>query len=135
MQCPADIIAALVSFDNPYGTITNSDLELVALVLHVATFPLMCSVSLWRASSTGSNNTPTVAWSFKEASGINPVVEALLRVHTVANSASLLSPSVFYHLGDLDTMADDASCSFKSSSSAFIASCSSKYSPLQSPGS
>ena len=35
--CPADIIADLVSSTNREGTITNSNLELAALVLHEAT--------------------------------------------------------------------------------------------------
>ena len=38
---PEDIRADLVSFDNPRGRITNSDLELAALVLQEATFPFV----------------------------------------------------------------------------------------------
>ena len=68
LKWPADIIAALVSFTNPNSSITNSDLELAALVLQEATFPLLCDDSQWRAPATGSDNTPTVSWSFKEPS-------------------------------------------------------------------
>ena len=39
LQWPAVIQADLVSFTNLSGRITNSDLELAALVLHEATFP------------------------------------------------------------------------------------------------
>ena len=42
LKWPADIIAALVSFNNPNGSVTNSDLELAALILQEATFPLLC---------------------------------------------------------------------------------------------
>ena len=36
-----DVIADLVSWDNPKRRITNSDLELAALVVQEATFPLI----------------------------------------------------------------------------------------------
>ena len=39
----------LVSFDNLQGRITNSDLELAALVLQEATFPFICPSPAWRA--------------------------------------------------------------------------------------
>ena len=109
LRWPADIIATLVSFANPNGSITNSDLELSALVYQEATFPLICSKFRWRSPAIGSDNTPTVSWSFKEASTINPVVAALLRIRAIANFASSRLPSVFYHPGDLNTMADNAS--------------------------
>ena len=35
--CPPDIIAALIYDRNPEGTLTNSDLEITALLLHEAT--------------------------------------------------------------------------------------------------
>ena len=41
-----DIRTDLVSFDNPQERITNSDLELAALVLQEATFPFICPVRL-----------------------------------------------------------------------------------------
>jgi hypothetical protein len=31
---PTDLTAKLISYDNPMGTITNSDLELLATVIH-----------------------------------------------------------------------------------------------------
>ena len=53
LQWPPDIQTDLVSFDNPKGQITNSYLELVALVLHKATFSTVCKSSAWRAPLTG----------------------------------------------------------------------------------
>ena len=64
---PDDIAKDLVSFRKPHGRITNSDLELAALVLHEAISPLVSHSSAWRAPTTGSDNTPTVSWTFKEA--------------------------------------------------------------------
>ena len=40
---PEDIRTDLVSFDNPQGRITNSDLELAALFLQEATYPKLCT--------------------------------------------------------------------------------------------
>ena len=82
---PEDIQKDLVSFDNPQGRITNSDLELAALVLQEATFPFICPSPAWRAPFTGSDNTPTVAWYFRESSTINPVVADLLRIWALVN--------------------------------------------------
>ena len=62
------IMADLVSSDNPQGRITNSDIELAALVLQEATFPFVRTNLTWRDPFTGSENTPTVAQTFQEAS-------------------------------------------------------------------
>ena len=131
---PADIRADLVSFENPRGRITNSDLELAALVLQEATFPFVSKDAAWRAPSTGSDNTPTVAWSFRESSTVNPVVADLLRIRSLVNRQFCLTPSVFYHPGQLNTMADDASRKFNLGLTEFLSTFSSSYSPLQSLG-
>ena len=135
LKWPADIQADLVSFTNPAGRITNSDLELAALVLHESTFPTVCKSAAWRAPLTGSDNTPTVAWTFKEAATINPVVANLLRIRSIANSNSSISPAVFYHPGHLNTMADDASRLFQLTNPSFLSFFSRKYNPEQSPSS
>ena len=135
LQWPADIKADLVSFANPSGRITNSDLELAALVLHEATFPTICNSTAWRAPLTGSDNTPTVAWTFKEVATINPVVANLLRIRSIVNSNSSITPVVFYHPGHLNTMADDASRLFQLTNQSFLSFFSRKYNPMQSPSS
>ena len=105
LQWHTNIQADFISFANPTGRITNSDLELAALVLHEATFPTVCkSSACWRAPLTGSDNTPTVAWTFEEAATINPVVANLLRIHSIVNTNSSITPAVFYHLGPLNTI-------------------------------
>ena len=58
LQWPKDITDDLVSFKNPEGRITNSDLELAALVLQEATFHLVTLAPAWRAPSTGSDTPP-----------------------------------------------------------------------------
>ena len=84
----------LASTNNPHGRITNSGLELAALVLQKATFPFVSSNPAWQDPFDGSNNTPTVAWNFWEASTANPVVADLLR-YIFSSIASSRSPRQF----------------------------------------
>ena len=133
LQWPPDIQTDLISLDNPKGWITNSDLELAALVLHKDTFPDICGSSNWRAPLTGSNNTPTVSWTSKEASTINPVVANLIRIRSIVNTNSAITPAIFYHPGHLNTMADDASRLFHFPNPTFLSFFSNKYHPEQSP--
>ena len=93
------IIADLVSSDNTQGRITNSDLELAVLVLQEGTFPFVSTNPTWRAPFTGSENTNTVAWTFLEASTVNPVVADLLRLRSLFNHQFNTTLSVFYHPG------------------------------------
>ena len=109
LQWPHDIQEDLISLINPDVHITNSDLELAALVRYEATFPEVCTSSTWRAPLTGSNNTPTVAWTFKEASAINLVVANLLHICAIINTNSSITPAVFYHPRPINTMVDDTS--------------------------
>ena len=94
---PPDVVEDLVSWDNPKGWTTNSDLELTALVIQEATFPLICTNPTWRSQSSGSDNIPTVAWTFKEASTIKLVVVNLSSLCSVTNHQSTSSPLIFYH--------------------------------------
>ena len=132
-EWPEDIRSDLVSWDNPNGRITNSDLELAALVLQEAVFPLVCRDWAWHAPITGSDNTPTVSWTFKESATINPVVADLLRIRSIINRNAAITPSVCYHPGKENTMADDASRKFTLCSNSFMSFFNRKYHPLQSP--
>ena len=78
-----DIIKALILDRNLEATLTNSDLELSALVLHEATLLDTCPEAIVAAPRSGSDNTPTVFWTIREALTINPVVADLLRIHTL----------------------------------------------------
>ena len=131
----ADIVSDLVVLDNPTWGITNSDLELTELVLQESYFTLACTHSDWHAPLTGSDNTPTVSWCYMDAYTVNPIVADLLRVCDEMNSGSLLTSSMFYHPGPLNTMADDASRRFDFPDNNFISYIRSKYCPSQSAGS
>ena len=52
------------------------------------------------------SGTPTVAWYFRESSTINPVVADLLIIWALMNRQFCITPSVFYHPGHLNTMAE-----------------------------
>ena len=102
-------MADLVSSDNPQGRMTNSDIELAALVLQEATFPFVRTNLTWRDPFTGSDNTPTVARTFQEASTVNLVVADLICLWSLANLQFNMTPSVLYHPVTQNTMADDYS--------------------------
>ena len=134
VECPLDVVADLVSLDNSKGWITNSDLELTALVIQEATSPLICTDPAWLAPSLGSDNTLTVTWTFKAASTINPGVADLLCIRSILNHQSTTSPSVFYHPGLRNTMTDDALLCFDFNCDPFLSFYAYKYQP-QSPDS
>ena len=72
------------------------------------------------ALRSGSDNTPTVSWSTREASTINLVVADLLRIHALHSRKLFLNNSIFYHLGKENSMADDASRLFYLSDTDFL---------------
>ena len=125
----------MVTWENPTGGITKSDLELAALLLQESCSPLACSRHAWHAPSTGSDNTPAVSWCFRETSTVKPFVADILRIRSEMNSRSLLTPSIFYHPGPLSTMADDVSRRFYLPDNKFLSFFRSKYRPLRSAGS
>ena len=61
---PSSVQQALVSADNPSGSITNSDLELVGTIVHKATLAAVHDISHCTIA-TFSDNTPAVAWGNK----------------------------------------------------------------------
>ena len=80
---PPYIIAALISNRNPEWTLKNSDVKLVALVLHEATLLDACPEAKMAAPHSGPDNTPTVSCITREALTINPVVTEHLRIRVL----------------------------------------------------
>ena len=80
---PPNIINSLISDRNSEGTLTNSDLELAALVLHEDTLLETYPEATMAAPQSGSDNTPNISWSNREASTINQVVADLLRIRAL----------------------------------------------------
>ena len=79
---PPQLQAALVTWENPKGTITNSDLELAATIAHqdvlVHTFDLR-----ERTIHTGSDNTPAVYWQRKGSTTTTKPPAGLLRLQAL----------------------------------------------------
>ena len=90
------------------------------LVLHGATLIAAVPEACMVAPRSGSDNTPTVAWSMSEAPTINPVVAELLYICALHSRKFYLNPSVFYYLGFKNCMADDDSCLFNISDTSLI---------------
>ena len=134
VEWPPDVVTDLVNCDKSKGRITNSNLELAAIVVQEATSPLIYTDPAWLAPSSGSDNTPMVAWTFKEASTINPVVADLLCIRSILNYQSTISPSFVYHPGLRNTMIDDALRRFDFNCDSFLSFYTYTYQP-QSPGS
>ena len=124
----------LFSFKKSKGNITNSDLELTALVIQESVLPAIIKAPVWWTPTSGSYNTSTIAWTFKEDSTINPIIYELLRIFSSQKLHHSLSPSIFYHPGLLNTMADDVSRWFDLSPHHFLNLFHSIY-LTQSPGS
>ena len=70
----------MVSSTNPQGTITNSDLDLAALILQETTLLEAVLKDRMAELRSGYDNTPIVSWSTCEAYMINPVVSYLLHI-------------------------------------------------------
>ena len=134
VEWPPDVVTDLVNCDKSKGRITNSNLELAAIVVQEATSPLIYTDPAWLAPSSGSDNTPMVAWTFKEASTINPVMADLLCIRSILNYQSTISPSFVYHPGLRNTMTDDALLCFDFNCDPFLSFYAYKYQP-QSPDS
>ena len=72
------------------------------------------------APRLGSDNTPTISWSMREESMINPVVADLLRICALHSKKFFLNPYVLYHPIQENCIADDASRLFYLSDTDFL---------------
>jgi hypothetical protein len=112
VEWPEDIRRNVVSFDNPTGTITNSDLEMAGMLLHYLVLEHLVQLKHVHVAAW-CDNTPTVSWTNKLSSSRSMVAGRLtralaLRIH--ANEASpLISVSI---AGVKNRMADVASRTF-----------------------
>ena len=92
---PVDIITNLVSSKTREGIITNSNLELAAIVFHKATLLAAVPDARMAAPHSGSDDTPIVSWSTKEASTIKPVVVDLLHICAIHSRQFFINLSIY----------------------------------------
>ena len=105
---PKTISAALVSRDNPTGTITNSDLELAGAFLHHA-----CAAACFdireRTVKSSTDNTPTLYWERKGSTTTTGPAAYLLRLQALHQRFHRYIKQHDYIPGPDNKMADDAS--------------------------
>lgn len=125
-QLPADITARLITHQNPHGTITNSDLELLATVVHKDVLAHAFDIRE-RTIATGTDNTPALAWQGKGSTSTTGPVAYLLRAQALHQRFHRYREEHFYIPGPVNVMADDASRLTSLSPSALLSHFDSRY--------
>ena len=105
---PADIQANLVSFDNPKGSITNSDLEQAGQLAQVCLLSERADLR-YCTILTGCDNTPAVSRMNKGALTSDGVPAMLCNLGCLHQHQHRYYHHSFYLPGDRNGMADDAS--------------------------
>ena len=108
---PECIQKQLVSFANPTGTISNSDLELAGTIAHqdVLVNAVDCAE---KTLAIGCDNTPAVAWRKKGSVTTPGPASYLLREAALHQRQHRYKTNIFHIPGILNTLADIASRRF-----------------------
>ncbi len=104
----AAIQQALISYDNPTGTLTNSDLELAGTIMHQAVLADH-AVVLGETAHTLCDNTPAVAWRDSGSSTTTAAHAYLLRLAALQRKKQRCNHRISHISGEDNRMADDAS--------------------------
>ena len=123
---PPDIQQALVSYENPTGTITNSDLELTA---QIAAQDILVHLRdcRERTTSTFTDNVATRAWHRKGSHTTFGPSAYLLRMLSLHQRFHRYRATIDYLPGPLNTLADDASRLWHLSDTALLSHFNSTY--------
>ena len=114
-EWPEDIKADLVSFDNPRGRITNSDLEMAGLLLMWLVLEAVCGDLTEKRVAVFSDNDPTVSWAKRLASRHSVMAAQLVRALALRIKLRWGCPITPCHIpGVENTMTDIPSLSFGS---------------------
>ena len=100
--------SAVISFNNPHGTLTNSDLELAA---HVAAHDILVGEVDMREKTAHalSDNTPTLSWAGRGSVSTDSVAAYLLRLHALHQRFHRYLSQHSHIPGIVNKMADDLS--------------------------
>ena len=107
-KLPAEITNRLVTYQNPHGSITNSDLELLATIVHKDVLAHAFDIRE-RTIATGTDNTPALAWQGKGSTSTTGPAAYLLRLQALHQRYHRYCSEHFYIPGSINAMADDAS--------------------------
>jgi hypothetical protein len=105
---PPEITTSLVTYENPQGTISNSDLELAGQVAHndvLASLQNIDSVTV--ASYT--DNTPALYWTKKGSTSTSIPAAYLLRLQALHQRHYRYHSKISHIVGTANVMADDCS--------------------------
>lgn len=105
---PPDVVSNLVSFANPHGQITNSDLELAGGIAHqdVLVTRFNCA---GRTVEPLADNTNSVGWHHRGSTSYYGVAAKLLGVNSLHQRHYRYLAKSSYIPGKANTMADDCS--------------------------
>lgn len=108
---PHHIQQRLVRFDNPHGTITNSDLELAGTIAQEHVVASNYDVRE-RTIGTGCDNSPAVSWRRKGSTTTTGPAAYLLREAGLQQRHHRYKTKIFHVPGVANTIADDCSRRF-----------------------
>jgi hypothetical protein len=125
-EFPESIQKELVSFDNPDGTINNSDLELAGNVAHQDILLQEVDCAMRTVAPLG-DNTPQVSWHHKGSTTTTGPAAYLLRMNSLHQRHFRYLSKSGYIAGDANVMADDCSRLWHLTDSQFVAYFNSRY--------
>ena len=107
-EWPPEIAAQLVSFDNPAGTINNSELELAGTLAGNDVLAREVDVAE-TTTATGTDNAAGLSWSTKGAVSTTAPASYLLRLSSMHQRTHRYQQRNFFIPGEANGMADDCS--------------------------
>lgn len=105
---PPHITQKVVSWKNPQGTLTNSDLELAGTIAHHGVLTSTADVRE-RTVATLTDNTPAMAWQTKGSTTTTAAPAYLLRLQALHQRHHRYLPLHSHIPGKANVMADDCS--------------------------
>jgi hypothetical protein len=107
LQWPPDISAELLSFNNPKGKITNSDLEMAGLLLLWLCLEEVAPDLTHKHIALFSDNSPTVSWVTKMASRKSKVAAQLVRALALRLNVKQTCPLTPVHIPGVENALTD----------------------------
>ena len=105
---PPEVVSKLVSFENPQGTITNSDLELTGTIAHDDILAQTVPVS-HVSTRTFTDNTPALAWRTKGSTTTTGPAAYLLQLSALHRRHYRYKNYTDFLPGHLNVLADKCS--------------------------
>jgi hypothetical protein len=114
-QWPEDIRTQVVSFDNPAGNITNSDLEMAGLLILWLVIKGICGLLTEKRIALFGDNSPSISWVAHLGSRRSSVAENLIQALALCLKLQRACPLTPIHIeGDHNAISDVPSRSFGS---------------------